>query len=39
MKVPVLLENNILASSGITAAASAMMQELKTKYMTLEQLH
>ena len=36
MKVAVLLAENILAPLGITAAASAVSQEFKKKYMVLE---
>ena len=38
MKVAVALAKNILGPLGITAAASAIMQELKRKYMFQGQL-
>ena len=37
MKVAIALAKNVLAPLGITAAASAIMQEFKKKYMALEQ--
>ena len=37
MKVAIPVAKNVLASLGITAAASAIAAEIKKKYMVLEQ--